>query len=330
MSFKIGQIRKGNLNNVTLTSTMPLYVTYLPFANPYGEEKNDFQDFCLTTSLTPQDDQQNAILFREGLTYYIRFAIAKIPEGYYSKYKGNSTTKIPDADHMDITLYLKNKQDGKNEIVNPPQEIGTFELKQQAISYTPGSSIINIDPEYQTESFVFVPDKNYDTIVFRIMRTTYDVLESINYVVNNLVSIGSSSTVDGRRWLINDGLDTRGEYGSREGRRVLQMANQDFLINSSFDFPIVQFDSSYACGCANLQNIAPDHTTPWLKMGYQSRPGSLIIINGEPIRVGSSGIYELNNGTEINSVMIPTLSNDITNIDAFLLDYAFEKKEEDN
>lgn len=40
----------------------------------------------------------------------------------------------------------------------------------------------------------------------------------------------------------------------------------------------------------------------WLKLGYQSIPGSLIVINQQLIRVGRSG--ELNNGMKIKSFMI--------------------------
>ena len=63
------------------------------------------------------------------------------------------------------------------------------------------------------------------------------------------------------------------------------------------------------------------------KIGFQSRPGELIAINGSPIRVGRSGIYELDNGTPINSIMIaPNASNQI---DAYLLDYMYEQNEEE-
>jgi len=63
----------------------------------------------------------------------------------------------------------------------------------------------------------------------------------------------------------------------------------------------------------------------WLKIGYQCRPGSLIVVNKEPIRVGRSGIYEINNGTIIDSFMIASPGgSDNSKIDAFLLDYAYK------
>jgi hypothetical protein len=35
----------------------------------------------------------------------------------------------------------------------------------------------------------------------------------------------------------------------------------------------------------------------FIKMGIQSRPGLMMAINGEEIRIGRSGIYEIKNGT---------------------------------
>lgn len=70
----------------------------------------------------------------------------------------------------------------------------------------------------------------------------------------------------------------------------------------------------------------------WKKMGIQARPGSLIVVNKEPIRIGRSGIYELNNGTKITNLMIASgwiqdeSGNTIdTKVDPFLIDYVYQK-----
>lgn len=73
-----------------------------------------------------------------------------------------------------------------------------------------------------------------------------------------------------------------------------------------------------------LENII---SRTYSKIGFQSRPGELIAINGSPIRVGKSGIYELDNGTPISRVMIaPNAQNQI---DAFLLDYMYNDDEQE-
>jgi len=59
----------------------------------------------------------------------------------------------------------------------------------------------------------------------------------------------------------------------------------------------------------------------WKKVGVQSRPGSLVVINKEPIRLGRSGIYELNNGTKITSFMIVPDTRGYGHLDPFLVDY---------
>ena len=85
----------------------------------------------------------------------------------------------------------------------------------------------------------------------------------------------------------------------------------------------------------SLENLVDfDSQKYWKKMGIQSRPGSLIVVNKEPIRIGRSGIYELNNGTKITNLMIAsgwrngeageTIN---TNVDPFLVDYVYQTNE---
>jgi hypothetical protein len=57
------------------------------------------------------------------------------------------------------------------------------------------------------------------------------------------------------------------------------------------------------------------------KIGFQSRPGTLITVNKETIRLGKSGIYEINNGTDIYSVGVAGFGG---KVEPFILDYAYE------
>ena len=62
------------------------------------------------------------------------------------------------------------------------------------------------------------------------------------------------------------------------------------------------------------------------KIGIQTRPGTLLCINREDIRVGRSGIYEVNNGIKINFVgFAGPNGTDATNINDFILDYAYDE-----
>lgn len=68
-------------------------------------------------------------------------------------------------------------------------------------------------------------------------------------------------------------------------------------------------------GLSQLTNFFPNITA--LKIGVQSRPGLLMCINKESIRIGRSGVYEINNGYPINFFNIPSDDN-------FILDYAYD------
>lgn len=64
-----------------------------------------------------------------------------------------------------------------------------------------------------------------------------------------------------------------------------------------------------------INNILPRASVS--KIGVQSKPGFLMCINGEPIRVGRSGIYEVNNGVAVNFFGIASFD------EKFILDYAW-------
>lgn len=67
------------------------------------------------------------------------------------------------------------------------------------------------------------------------------------------------------------------------------------------------------------------------KIGIQSRPGTMFVINREPIRLGRSGVFEINNGMRISSVGIAAPNGDEEkNIPHFLLDYGVDTKIEEN
>lgn len=84
--------------------------------------------------------------------------------------------------------------------------------------------------------------------------------------------------------------------------------------------------------CGITQNLLPQDTIA-LRIGLQAKPNTLFIVNNEPIRLGKSGLFEINNGVKIASVgvvapgCIPENANDITAGDAvefFLIDYTYE------
>lgn len=86
---------------------------------------------------------------------------------------------------------------------------------------------------------------------------------------------------------------------------------------------------------ASIKNVASDifaklGITTFSKIGIQSAPGTLMCINGEEIRVGRSGIYEINNGIPVSFIGFASTRMGLNNLEQhprinfFILDYAYE------
>ena len=141
-----------------------------------------------------------------------------------------------------------------------------------------------IQRQYSSFVYVFSPLKDFDSIVFRIQRNVYDAIKPDSNY---------------RNWL-------------------LEQEEEEFIniFYSGEDGEVSELN--------NMLNFSNSKSTKWLKFGFQSRPGVLIVVNGQPIRVGRSGIYECNNGMQIESFMIASPGGtNKAKIDAFLLDYAY-------
>ena len=137
--------------------------------------------------------------------------------------------------------------------------------------------------EYMYYSTVFTPRKNADYLVFRYNRIMQDNAQNGNST-NWLASTSGSTVFDNITFA--DGANGYGIY----------------TLN-------------------NLRNT--EEQTPWIRLGYQSRPGNLIVVNKEPIRVGRSGIFQLDK-IQVDSFMIATPRGSLwSTIDPFLLDYAY-------
>lgn len=102
------------------------------------------------------------------------------------------------------------------------------------------------------------------------------------------------------------------------------------LYRSSIDF--IKSDSTDAPGRAmnvivlqfyeliDLIKIKKIPSNSLTKIGVQGPPSLLMCINKEPIRIGKSGIYEINNGIIVNSICFYPKTQD----DFFIIDYQFE------
>lgn len=71
---------------------------------------------------------------------------------------------------------------------------------------------------------------------------------------------------------------------------------------------------------ATITNLLPTDIVAQ-KIGIQTRPGTLLAINGSSFRVGRTGVLEINCGILINSIGVAAANN---NADNFILDYAYD------
>lgn len=71
----------------------------------------------------------------------------------------------------------------------------------------------------------------------------------------------------------------------------------------------------------NLINNLDNNIKEITKLGIQSHPFIFIVLNGEPIRVGRNGIYEITEGVKINSLCLAPISTG-----SIILDYKYNTK----
>ena len=228
--------------------------------------------------------------FNIGTNFY-DFAITFNNESSEKKFKTTYTyflnfmLKLPCPDERNHALSYKVL------LKNQPTTTSSLELSAQQASNPPqviDNFVISLASsvnvnEYMYYSTVFTPRKDADYLVFRYNRIMQDNAQDGN-PTNWLASTSGSTVFDNITFV--DGANGYGIY----------------TLN-------------------NLRNT--ENETPWVRLGYQSRPGNLIVVNKQPIRVGRSGIFQLDK-IQVDSFMIATPRGSLwSTIDPFLLDYAY-------
>lgn len=323
MAYIVSQMRLDN-NTTYMTDiasinpdTIHPCSTIVPTPSPFVsvDERTEFdvyRDFaiCSTVSGSEPGSVKANILFQKDKTYYIRFKIHKIPQYYYSGSVGQSNVDmyIGDSDNLSISLVLKDNN--LNDWINQPSEL----IDSFSVPIAVGE---NADNQYNTYSFVFTPSKDFYYLIFKINRVKYDAIEKTE--LTNPIAEGDL----GRAWLIDNrdidysppsDLQESKYYDSNGNPISMKVTGPRIIWNDE-----MQEDGTRQSDFCKLETIVPNNQK-WLKFGYQSRPGNLIVVNGEPITIGRSGIYEIDNGTKIESFMLAAPNK---KIDAFLLDYAY-------
>ena len=287
MAYKVAQLRKQSSGSNNYMQRIE--VTPSSFLSP-----NKFNDTGSFTDFALQGQ------FLAGETYYLRFIMHRIPEGFYSRVYPNQYAMFQTSDNMTYTLLLK-KDATEDEETNPPQIIDTFTVSSLSLS----EKSIGANTIYYSYTTVFTPSKTFGLLGFRLSRTAYDVL----------------SAEGQRKWLTEEAAIT----GEKVEKTVYNDDGSTYTVSTQGKRLIYQGENGDICVLKNILEKSKNKTN-WLKLGFQSRPGTLVVINNEPVRVGRSGTYEINNGSLINSFMITAPGgSDNNKIDAFLLDYAYNE-----
>lgn len=300
MAYSVSQLRKQDGQGTYMTN-LPSTATTITSPNTFGRSE-PFSDFALAST------------FSAGEVYYLRFKVHKIPQYFYSgSIDSTQVNSYVDSDELRLQILLKN--DGEDdESTYPPEIIGSCSVpKGVLIEKIQENSTYYTCDEYSSYSFVFSPSKTFNRLGFRVNRVSYDAINSPRKWLTEQGKVRNSD----EKITNSDGTITI------SGRRFDEVAGNQKIIKTTG--PRILYSGEHGDLCRLIDLVSTSKSkTGWLKFGYQCRPGSLIVVNKEPIRLGRSGIYEINNGTTITSFMIASpRGSENKYIDAFLLDYAY-------
>ena len=287
MAIRVGQIRKGDNNYITQMSGIELTTVETTGVNRI------FDDFAIKGS------------FEKGKTYYIRLQFKRIeinePMG--------SNTQAGDNDPHNLNLDVKLFEDANN-----PQSV------YQSIGET-----LLIEPYYNEDSSstlakqtAFVKwcernlangiDMNEDADDYwQVFKSEYEAKEGQS---DQNINLGYSpiKTIE---LIFTPYLNTAQALVFQ-----LRRVSYDYTVTPRIVEVVDSTISDY--DVATVSNILPNIIAD--KIGIQTRPGSLVVINQEPMRVGKSGVLEINNGIKVTSVGMVAPQNSIND---FLLDYIY-------
>lgn len=290
MAVKIGQIRKNN----NVDYLIPLSSTDLIIGRSELNNNTGFQDTYITN--------KNGT-FQTGHYYYIRLNIERINVALPMGTAGGSADIDPHYQNIDIRLLDNNNnviQTLETNLIVPPYT----DSNQQNMNNTEAifmgwcSSVINTAP-LDAQTYFSLLNTEYQQKIEDITETNllgfrnkYQVIELVfsPYVAAKTIAF----------------ILRRTTYDYNFGGRVVKFEGADIGD---------ELGQSDICEIQNvLGNITAD------KIGVQTDPGSLIIVNGEGMRVGKSGTLEINCGIPITDLGFAAPAG---NIKDFIVDYTY-------
>lgn len=207
------------------------------------------------------------------------------------------------------------------------------------------SSIEYTEQNYQRKTGTVVQKKFVDNMM--VISTPMDNTKSyyLQVTINKISSqqyfslLLKKSTNDN----ISQTIDTFSVSSGSSGTETFEFVitpNIDYdqivfyLARTNTDYQLKNDDNTYGrkstvqiLSFGQIKDLltTPINHTPLVKIGVQGPTGMLMVINGEPIRIGPSGIYEINNGYKIKTFGVIVKDNNLSTDgkEYFILDYQY-------
>lgn len=290
MAIKVGQVRKLAGTN---------YITDLPHTfstfNVVGVGNTIFSEFAIIGN------------FNINTTYYVRLLINRID---INEHMGDTTAAGDNDPHnlnIDIRLYAENDESSHYQTIGEPLLIQPYFNDNTVTILESETSFINWCDACIADGnpAIPAPAQEYYTVLKNLYQNRVD--SNTGRQSNITVPYQSVELVftpyENATCLVFQLRRVTYDYTVQP--RVLTIVEQDVSSSTQRDVAVVN-------------NILPKSLVN--KIGIQTRPGSLVVINQEQMRVGKSGVLEINNGIPITSVSMVAPNN---NIDDFILDYTY-------
>lgn len=298
MAIKVGQIRKNG--NQSYISDINHELTTFPVSGIGGKI---FSEFAISGN------------FQADINYYVRVLIKRLS---INEDMG-STTGAGDNDphnlNIDVKLYPDNSENstyqtiGETLLIGPYLGDGTANQDEESFFKWCEACISDGNPSIDDNQHYPGAHTYYS-----LLKSTYDAQHDSNNNSNTNDSINIPyQTVE---------LVFTPYVNSTRLVFQLRRVNYDYIAEQPRVVDIVkgvrvENGKDMDRDVTTITNILPRTAN---KIGIQSRPGSLVTVNKEPMRIGKSGTLEINNGIVINSVGMVAPSNEVNE---FILDYTY-------
>ncbi len=206
---------------------------------------------------------------------------------------------------QDLTFQLSNGQESSTSSVQFLNNMTNYPSNTGGIGYMAG----DMSRDFAIVEMIVSPNDNYSNFDIILTRNIYDYVQ----VQNDDPLAVNDSTISG----VTD--DT------------VQQNDSTDISQKVYQGRVITLDKDH-CRVCQINNLIPDGKSPFNKIGIQGPSGMLFCINGEGIRIGPSGIYEIRNSNyKIHFLgAIPQISIDSTGkkgYDSFIIDYQYDQKD---